>query len=172
MVILKAFKFKLRLHLKEDKTLFHKFAGCGRFVWNKALALQKERLDAGEFCLSGFDIINMLPAWKKEFPFLAEAPSQALQQRLMDLNQAIQEAFDKTNPKKFPKFKKKHRSKASFRYPQGFEIDGSRVFLPKIGWFGFFKSRELEGKPKNVTASFKAGSWFVSVQTDPLCQYN
>jgi putative transposase len=166
MVICKAFKFKLRQVSDADNSLFFKYAGCGRFVWNKALALQKERLDAKEPCLSGFDMINLLPGWKDEFTFLKEAPSQALQQRLMDLNQALREAFDKKNPKRFPKFKKKYRSNTSFQYPQGFEIEGNRIFLPKIGWLRFFKSREIEGKPKNVTVSYKAGSWFISIQTE------
>jgi putative transposase len=37
---------------------------------------------------------------------LADAPFQALQQTLKDLSRAIGEAFDKSNPKKFPVFKK------------------------------------------------------------------
>ena len=41
--------FKYRLTAKPATELLMKqFAGCCRFVWNKALALQKERLDAGE----------------------------------------------------------------------------------------------------------------------------
>ena len=54
------------------------FAGCTRFLWNKALALQKERLDDKQSCLSYNKLANMLPVWKKEHPFLAEAPSQTL----------------------------------------------------------------------------------------------
>jgi putative transposase len=166
MVVCKAYKYKLRTRPGDDLSLFHRHAGCGRFVWNKALALQKARLDQGLRCLSRYDIINLLPQWKKEHPFLAEAPSQSLQQRLMDLDEALVSAFDKKSPKKFPQFKKKYRSKTSFRYPQGVEVDGSRIFLPKIGWMHFFKSREVLGKIKNVTVSSKAGSWFVSVQTE------
>jgi putative transposase len=89
-----------------------------------------------------------------------------LQQRLRDLSQALRESFDKTNPKRFPKFKKKFRSTPSIRFPQGFEINGNRIFLPKIGWLHFFKSREIEGCPKNATVSYKAGSWYISVQTE------
>ena len=54
------------------------FAGCNHFLWNKALALQKERLDDKQSCLSYNKLANMLPVWKKEHPFLAEAPSQTL----------------------------------------------------------------------------------------------
>src|SRR5208337_5276734 len=150
----------------EDDNVFFRHAGCCRFVWNKALALQKERLEAKKPLLSRFDMINLLPQWKKKFPFLSEAPSQALQDVLTKLDRAIREGLDKANPKKFPKFKKKFRSPVSFTYPQGFEIKGRRIFLPKIGWRRFFKSREIDGKQKNVTVSYKAGSWFLSVQTE------
>jgi len=56
------------------------FAGCSRFLWNKAFALQKGRLDDKQSCLSYNKLANMLPASKKEHPFLADAPSQTLQQ--------------------------------------------------------------------------------------------
>ena len=69
------------------------FAGCSRFLWNKALALQKGRLDDKQSCLSYNKLANMLPAWKKEHPFLADAPSQAPQQTLKDLGRALSEAF-------------------------------------------------------------------------------
>jgi putative transposase len=108
----------------------------------------------------------LLVKWKKKHPFLKEVPSQALQQCLKDLDRAIRDAFDKSSPKKFPVFKKKFRSRESFRYPQGFEIDGRRIFLPKFGWARFFKSREIEGTPKNVTVSLRGDHWYISVQTE------
>ena len=80
--------------------------------------------------------------------------SQALQQSLKNLSQALKEAFDKTNPKQFPKFKKKG-DKDSFRYPQGFKVDNEngRMFLPKIGWVRYHKSQDVMGEAKNVTVS-------------------
>ena len=143
------------------------FAGCCRFVWNKALALQKERHDAGERTLGYNKMAILLPAWKTEHPFLNEAPSQALQQVLMNLDRAIKDAFDPKQPDKhFPAFKKKFMSRDSFRYPQGFRIEGSRVFLPKLGWISFRRSRPVEGTPRNITVSRKGSRWFVSIQTE------
>ena len=78
---------------------------------------------------------------------------------------ALKEAFDKKNPKRFPKFKKKGFHD-SFRFPQGFKLDGSRFFLPKLGWVRFFKSRDIEGLPKNVTVSRQGKNWFASVQVE------
>lgn len=110
-----------------------KFTGSCRFVWNKALDLQKTRLEAKEGILRYNSLAMLLPVWKKKHSFLADMPSQALQQVLKNLDQALFEAFDPKNPKKFPNFKKKYVSRDSLRYPQGFKIEGSRIFLPKLG---------------------------------------
>ena len=88
-----------------------------------------------------------------------------MQQSLKNLSQALKEAFDQTNPKQFPKFKKKGQGE-SFRYPQGFKVDNDngRVFLPKIGWVRYNKSQEVIGEAKNITISKKGQYWFVSIQ--------
>jgi len=38
--------------------------------------------------------------------------------------------------------------------------------LPKIGWGGFRKSRDIKGKPKNVTVSKEIDHWYISIQTE------
>ena len=59
-----------------------------------------------------------------------------------------------------PKFKRKFRREA-FRFPLAFRLGeaGARVFFPKPGWMRRRKSREIDGKPKNITASLAAGKW-------------
>ena len=130
--------------------------------------MQKERLDTGEKVLRYVEIAKLLTGWKKDEKtvWLAEAQSQTMQQTLKFLDKAIKEAFDKKNPKRFPRFKKKGRSIDSVRYPQGFKLDGDRVFLPKIGWVRFIKSREIEGTPRNITVSRRGEHWYVSIQTE------
>jgi putative transposase len=165
MQIRKAFKYRLKTN-SGDEALFSRHAGCCRFVWNKALALQKERLADGDYCLNYESLANLLPQWKQEHPFLSEAPSQALQQVLKNLDKALKEAFDKKNPKRFPNFKKKFKSVDSFRYPQGFKVEGNRIFLPKVGWRRFINSRLVTGIAKNATVSRRGKHWFVSIQTE------
>jgi putative transposase len=167
MKIRKAYKYRLKAKPDQER-LFRQQAGCCRFVWNKALALQKQRLDAGERVLRYVEVAKLLTGWKREedTAFLAEAGSQVLQQTLKFLDQALKEAFDKKNPKRFPRFKKKGRDTDSFRFPQGFRLYGDRIFLPKIGWVRFRKSREIEGSPRNVTVSRRGEHWHVSIQTE------
>lgn len=144
-----------------------RFAGCCRFVWNKALALEKETYE-NEGKRLGFSLLcKFLRDWKKEnaASFLSEAHSQILQQVLKDLDRAYKNFFEKRAG--FPRFKKKGLHDA-FRYPQGFKLDesNSRIFLPKIGWIRYRNSRKIEGTPKQVTVSLSAGKWYVSIQTE------
>lgn len=162
----RAFRFRLRFKGPGEAVKLYQFAGCCRFVWNKALSFQLKRLEQGKRCLSYPEMASLLLKWKKEHPFLKEVPSQALQQRLRDLDKALKDAFDADSAKKFPRFKKKYRCLESLRYPQGFQITGSRIFLPKFGWARFFKSRDIEGIPKNVTVSLRGDHWFIAIQTE------
>lgn len=144
-----------------------RFAGCCRFLWNKALAMEKETYER-EGKRSGFSALcTGLQDWKKEeaTSFLSEAHSQILQQALKDLDRAYKNFFAKRAA--FPRFKKKGVHDA-FRYPQGFKLDegNSRIFFPKIGWVRYRKSRNVEGTPKQATVSLSAGKWYVSIQTE------
>jgi putative transposase len=168
MKIRKACKFQLKAHPSQKHTM-SRYAGACRFLWNKALAFQMERLEKKQPILSYNKMAAELVKWKVEeaTTFLQDTPSQSLQQVLRRLDRALREAFDKKNPKQFPQFKKKGR-RDSFSYPQGFKIDdsNSRIYLPKIGFVRYRKSREIEGMPKNVTISLHAGAWSISVQTE------
>ena len=170
MIVRKAFKFQLQVQ-PEQRRLLSQAAGCSRYVWNRALALQKERLAAGESCLSYTKLAALLVTWKQEAQasFLATVHSQPLQQTLMHLDRALKEAFDKQSPKQFPQHKKKGRHD-SFRYPQGFKLDeaNGRIYLPKIGWVRYRKSRAITGTPKNVTVSRSCGQWYVAIQTEEV----
>ena len=153
MLILKAFKYRLRTNPEIEDQL-RRMAGCRRFVWNNGLAAIKAALDAGESRPRYNDLAGALLPLKAVKPFLAEdAPSQALQQTLKDLDKAVKDAFDKKQPlKEFPVFKQKGKCTDSFRIPQGFEVDqvNSRIKLPKMGWLRYRNSRNLVGLPKNV----------------------
>lgn len=162
MLIHKAYKFQLMPNAQHLKQL-SRFAGCNRLIWNKALVLQRERLEKALDVLSYNETAALLVEWKKEQGFLREVHSQPLQQTLKDLSRAFREHF-KSN-KGFPRFRKKGR-RESLRFPQGFKVDGDgkRVFLPKIGWVAFRKSRDIQGTIKNITVSKISSYWYVSIQ--------
>jgi putative transposase len=97
---------------------------------------------------------------------MADPPSQALQQTLKSLSRSLSESFDPSNPKEFPVFKRKYKSGESSSYPQGFEISNNHIFLPKVGWVGFRKSRHIKGNSKNVTVFKEIDHWYISIQTE------
>jgi putative transposase len=163
----KAYKFQLKTNKRQER-LFAQFSGCQRFVWNKALALQKQQLDNNEKLFSYNELSKQLTSWKKEeHLFLKETASQPLQQTLKNLERALKEALNKKNVKKFPKFKKRGL-KESYKYPAGVKVEqnNSRMFLPKIGFVNYINSREVKGVVKNVTVSKKCNHWYASVQVE------
>ena len=193
MIITKAYKFKLKTSSREKK-YFSQVAGCTRLIWNRALALQKSNCDyiSEQFVklggkatslkeakllknrlyrkhfLSAFEITTnvLVPIWKKseELSFLNDCPAQSLQKPLANLDIAFKKCFTKGSG--FPKFKKKG-GKDSIHFPQGFKVKDNKVFFPKLGWIKFFKSREVQGKVKNVTiTSDGTGNWFAAFCTE------
>ena len=166
MVIRKAYKFKLKV--KDESFLIETHRAC-RFVWNKFLSMNLYRLENGYNLLWYDEMAFWLKTFKQseDYSFLKNAPSQVLQQTLKDLEKAFRDAFDKKQPlKRIPVFKKKGRDTSGFRFPQGFKLQGSKVFLPKMGWLGYFNSQTIEGKAKNITVRRQPTGWFMSVQVE------
>ncbi|TSE34310.1 RNA-guided endonuclease InsQ/TnpB family protein [Tepidimonas charontis] len=164
---LQAFRYEL-MPTGEQQRQMRRFAGSCRFVFNKALALQKERYEQGEKKLGYAGLCKLLTEWRNgpETPWLADAPVHPLQQTLKDLERAYANFFAKRA--NVPRFKKKGQHD-SFRYPDPKQIKldqaNSRIFLPKLGWVRYRNSRKVLGEVKNVTVSQSCGKWFVSIQT-------
>ncbi len=163
-----AFKYELMPDGNQERQM-RRFAGACRFVFNKALELQKSNYEAGNKFIGYVEMASRLPLWKREagFEWLKDAPSQALQHALKDLERAYSNFFAKRAD--FPRFKRKGKSE-SFRYPDSkqFKIDAAnpRIFLPKLGWIRYRNSRDILGKAKNITISLSCGKWYVSIQTE------
>jgi len=167
MIIRKAYRFRLNTDA-ETEQLMSQYAGNCRFLWNKALALNLHHLENKQPLLWYEELDWFSKLWKKsvEYAFLKLSPAQTLQQTLRRLERAFKDAFDKKQPlKKIPTFKKRG-DRDRFSFPQGFKLEGKRIFLPKIGWVNFRKSRDIEGTAKNVTVSRQGIHWFVSIQVE------
>jgi putative transposase len=97
--IRKAYKYRLKTNRKTEEKLT-RFCGSARFVWNKSLAMNLERLENKGGMLWYHELAFWLRLWKQseEYGFLKECPSQVLQQKLIDLERAFCDAFDKSQP--------------------------------------------------------------------------
>jgi len=165
---LQAFKYELMPN-GEQALNMRRFAGSCRFVYNKALALQKTTYEAGGKFVGYVAMAKRLTEWRNgtETPWLKDSPVHALQHALKDLERAYKNFFAKRAL--FPRFKRKGGG-GSFRYPDAkqFEIDqaNSRIKLPKLGWVRYRNSRDVLGTAKNITISQLGGKWFASIQTE------
>jgi putative transposase len=158
------YRFQLK-PTNADATGLRQFLGSSRFVWNELLALNNLRNERGESRLHYNDMAGYLVYLKEQYPFLREVHSQPLQQTLRDLDQAYERAFSSTLAARLPVFKKKHESN-SIRFPQGFKLTNNAVYLPKLGWIGFRRSRNIVGTPKNVTVLAVHDKWYVTIQVE------
>jgi len=165
---LQAFKFELMPTGQQQRDM-RRFAGSCRFVYNKALAMQKANHEAGGKFIGYVAMAKHLTGWRNgaETPWLRHAPVHPLQHVLKDLERAYKNFFAKRAA--FPKFKKRGQHD-SFRYPdpKQFKLDqvNGRIFLPKLGWMRLRLSRPVLGALCNATVSFNTGKWFVSIQTE------
>nr|NGX30052.1 hypothetical protein [Candidatus Anoxychlamydiales bacterium] len=164
MNLKKSFKYLLQPK-KIEENLCDQFSGAKRWVFNWGLDQRKKMWENDKKGVSFFDQNNELVLLKKRegLSWLKMIHSQVLQQGLCDLDKAFQNFFNgyKKNIKVgYPHFKCKG-IKDSFRFPQGVKVNENKVWLPKIGWIKFKKTREIEGEIKQTTVIKERDKWYV-----------
>ena len=167
---------KIRLYpTTEQQTAIAQQIGAARYVYNRSLALRKFAYTKCGIKLGKFDLIKRITTLKErnKTSWLKDADSQALQQSIANMDKAYQHFFKGGG---FPKFKSRHHSKQSYQYPQRVKIDGSKVYLPKVGWVKCKGLREdFVGKIKTVTVSHEANQYHAAlliddgIETVPVC---
>lgn len=166
MIINRAYKTELKLNNKEISSC-HKHAGVARFAWNWGLARRIEEYRGTGTSSNSIEQNRELNALKKiEFPWMYDVSKCAPQEALRDLDKAYANFFNERT--KYPKFKKKNKSKNSFRLTGRFKIFDNSIQLPRLGKL---RLKEHGYIPINthvlsVTISEKAGHWYVSVSVE------
>jgi putative transposase len=165
----RAYKFRVYPN-QEQQELIDKTIGCSRFIYNEFLAKAKE-----DEYKSYTKYSKQLPQLKKEYTWLKEVDSIALQQSLKDLDRAFQNFFSGKN--NYPKFKSKKSTRLSYRTQKFIRASGSTnieikdeyIKLPKLSWVKFAKSKEVKGKINNVTISkSRVGKYYISVNVSQV----
>jgi putative transposase len=110
----KAFKYRIYPN-KAQQALLQATFGCCRFVYNKTLGVRKTAYETDKTKLSKFDCINRMAALKDEYTWLRDVPAVCLVQAVIDMDDAYQNFF--RSGKGYPKFKSKHHSRKSCRFP-------------------------------------------------------
>jgi putative transposase len=171
----KAFKVTL-IPNHNQEVLINKTIACARFVYNRFLVLRKELYSNEQKTLNYNTCSQQLTLLKKEIEWLNVVDKFALQNSLKNLETAYKNFFadlKKVKGKKsvgFPKFKKKHGCKQSYKTNftnSNIQVIENRLKLPKLGWVKFHKSQAITGKLINVTVTrTSSGKYIASI----LCE--
>jgi len=185
MLVNKAYKFRIYPNKKQVE-LINKTIGSARFVFNFFLGKQKDK-DAywyiceemvqngqlptnnwkGEF-LNKYQTVKAIPELKKQYSFLKEVDSIALQKSVENLADSFDRYYKKQN--KYPRYKSKKNPVQSYttKCTNGnIAVIGNHIKLPKLGLVRFAKSREVEGRILNTTIRRNpSGKYFISIGTE------
>lgn len=162
----KSYRFQLNPTEKQIVSISNHI-GCNRFVYNWGLNEKSKAYSESQIKLSCFDLCKKLTQLKKQkgFEWLGDVYSQTLQSSLRNLDNAYTSFFNKHS--NYPKFKSKKTSYQSYQYTQHSKVKDNLIYLPKVGWVLFYKSREIVGKIKTVTVSkTPTNKYFVSILCD------
>lgn len=161
---------RYRLEFKPEQAVFaHQVGGICRSVWNTALEQRRHYRRRGAFIGYAEQCAQLADAkTEAELEWLADAPSQVLQQTLKDLDLAV-----RAHGAWKVRWRVARRWKPSFRFPSPGQIEveqlarkWGRVKLPKFGWVRFRWSRPLDGRLRSATVSFDGRHWYVSFLVD------
>ena len=185
MLVNRAYKFRIYPN-KRQMELINKMIDSARFVFNFFLGKQKEK-DAywyrcqemvqngqlpsnnwkGEF-LNKYQTVKEIPKLKKQYAFLKEVASIALQKSVENLADSFDRSYKKKN--KYPRFKSKKNPVQSYttKHTNGnIAVEEQYIKLPKLGLVRFAKSREVTGKILSATIRRNpSGKYFVSIATE------
>jgi len=135
---------KFRIYpTKEQKVLFAKHFGSGRFIYNKFLETKQTFYSKFRINLSEYDLNNYLIVLKDIYPWLNDINSQMLQQSNKNLHRAFKNFY--THIADYPQRKSKKDNHQSYQIPQYYKInfETDQIYIPKIGWIKVKLHREL-----------------------------
>lgn len=157
---------RIRLYPNNKQaTYFRRACGIRRFSYNWALAENRRLYEVGERT-SGFDLVKRFNSIKAaEFPWTSEVSKWAPQKAIQDAWDALKKWWAKKA--RAPRFKKRGRCRESFYIGLGdFEVKGSKLRVPKLGWVRMAQEVRFPGRLKSVTVSQDGACWFVAVQVE------
>lgn len=164
--------YKYRIYPTPDQRVkIDQSIGVCRMVYNLALETKKYVYRAYGINLSAFDLIKQVYDLKKDYSWVADIDSQAINASILNLEKAYKNFF---KGKGFPKFKSKHKGVQSFRCPFNTrKIDWvkSTLSVPKLYNIPIVLSRRFEGEIKTVTISkTPTNKYFASILVETLEQ--
>lgn len=157
--------YKYRLNpTKAQRTALDNILEQCRRVYNQTLGYRKDAYEQSGLSVSLYDTNKLLTQWKKDDPRLKQVHSQVLQNVQERVDLAFKAFFRRVkagDTPGFPRFKGYGRYD-SFTFKQsGFELDGERLKLSKIGYIKIKLHRDICGEIKTLTIQRDSvGNWY------------
>jgi putative transposase len=154
----------------KQSTYFSKASGVARFAYNWALAewsqhYEEWKKDATLPRPSQMGLRRQLNAIKREqFPWMLEVTKNAPQMAIIQLGEAFKNFF--AGRAQYPTFRKKGIHDRFSLTNDQFQLDGSRIRIPNLGWVRMREVLRFPGKILSATVSRVADRWFVSITVD------
>ena len=159
----------------KQNTYFFKAAGVARFAYNWGLAEWNRQYgewkeDNTLIKPSQMGLRRQLNAVKRdEFPWMLEVTKNAPQMAIIQLGEAFKHFF--AGRAKYPTFRKKGIHDRFSLTNDQFQLDGSRIRIPNLGWVRMRETLRFTGKVMSATISRVADRWFVSITVDMSEQF-
>ena len=162
---------KITLDLNDKQaTYMARAAGVARFAYNWALCEWQKQYEAWK-ADNGLPkptqqaLRRRLNALKRtEFPWMLDVTKCAPQMAIIQLGEAFKNFF--SGRAKYPKFRKKGVHDRFTLTNDQFEVDGSSIRIPNLGWVRMREPLRFTGKIMSATISRAADRWFVSITVD------
>jgi putative transposase len=187
-MVRQALRFALQPNCRQRRSLA-RHAGASRFAYNWGLERERAALDLRQAGDSTVPLPSAMSQhrewnnWKKGpdgIPWWNEVSKCAAQEAFRDLERGLRAFWQSRAGKRpgpqvrFPRFKKKGRSRDSFRLTGAIHLHRGAVTLPRVGTVRLFEDatrwvERIEGGKVRVTAatlSREADRWFVALAVE------
>ena len=174
MIIHKAYKIRIYPNTMQ-KEMIEKTFGYTRFVYNYFLSERKEKYEKDKVSINAYKQLLELTELKRNYLWLKEVDSIALQQCLFNLDKAFKNFY---HEKEYPKFRAKGKHDSYQTNNRTNEYKGTiyesiridfkerKITLPKlkkVKFRGYRNIKYIYGKIKSATISKEANKYFASV---------
>ena len=167
--MLRSYRYRLRPTRAQACTL-DRWLGLTREIYNAALQERRDAWQKQGVRVSAFDQMHALPDVREVRPEFGEIPIAVLRGTLRRLDRAFAGFFRrcKSGGAKagYPRFRGRGRFESVLIDDLGkrppIVAGGKRVAVPLLGKVKFSQHRPLEGTPKAMRLTRRAGRWFVT----------
>ena len=177
--MIRSYRYRLNPTRAQERTLFAWLA-MTRELYNACLAERRDAWQKQRARVTAFDQMRALASVREIRPEFATVPIVVQRGAIRRLDRAFAGFFRRVKAKQtpgYPRFRNRHRWNSllvddlSGRVP--IVAGGRRVAVPLLGKVKFKQHRPLEGTPKAMRLTLRAGCWFVTfactdVPTKPL----